>query len=585
MEQADSPINKDTLAAITDARTFRRGRDYARLGRVGSILEHDGAIEAAVRGTRSYRAKLWHEQGKLRSSCTCPLGEDGIFCKHCVALGLVWMGEGPAEGSEESGVDPVPAIEMDEIRSHLLTRDKSDLADIILSQALDDERLLRRLFVDAARTKGHGREVAVLRNVIDNAVRMDGFVGYREASSYAQGIEDAVNGVEHLLKSGQPAAAVELAEYALKAVEGQMESVDDSDGSMRPILDRLQEIHHSACVKARLDRKDLARRLFAWELNSEWDVFAGAASTYGEVLGSEGLTVYRALAETEWSKVKPLLSRQDDASEFITRFRITHIMEMLARQTGDVEQLVAVKSRDLSIAYHFLEIAEEYKKAGKGDLAVQWAERGVRAFPEGTDSRLREFLANEYHGLKRHDEAMALMWTEFVESPRLGVYQQLKSHADRFNAWSEWRAKAFDHLRAVLATEKPAANKRSWAWEAQADSSTIVRILLWEKDDDAAWREAQKGGCTEDQWLELARGREKSHPQDALPIYQRRVDPELDKKNIEAYREVVRTLQVIRRLMKSLGREADFTAYLEEVRSAHRQKRNFMKLLDQVKWH
>ena len=474
LEQSDSPINKDALAAITDARTFRRGRDYARLGHVGPILEHDDGIETAVRGTRLYRAKLWHEKGKLRSSCTCPLGEDGIFCKHCVALGLVWMGEGPAEDSGESGSDPLPEIDMKEIRSHLLTRDKSDLADIILAQSLNDERLLRRLLVDAARTKGHGREAAVLRNVIDNAVRTNGFVDYREAASYAQGIEDAVDGVEHLLESGEPAEAVEPAEYALKAVEGQMESVDDSDGAMRPTLDRLQEIHHSACVKARPDRKDLARRLFAWELNSEWDVFAGAASTYRDVLGSEGLSVYRALAETEWSKVKPLSPGQDDTTEFITRFRITHIMETLARQTGDIEQLVAVKSCDLSIAYHFLEIAEEYKKAGRGDLAVQWAERGVRAFPEGTDSRLREFLAKEYHGLKRHDEAMALMWKEFVESPRIGEYQQLRSHADRFNAWSDWRAKAFDHLRTVLAAEKPAAKKRRWAWEAQADSSTIV---------------------------------------------------------------------------------------------------------------
>jgi uncharacterized Zn finger protein len=259
-------------------------------------------------------------------------------------------------------------------------------------------------------------------------------------------------------------------------------------------------------------------------------------------------------------------------------------METLARQTGDIEQLVAVKSRDLSIAYHFLEIAEEYKKAGKGDLAVQWAERGVRSFPESTDSRLRAFLAKEYHGLKRHDEAMALMWKEFVESPRLEEYQQLKSHADLFRAWPEWRAKAFDHLRTVLAGRKITAKKRRWTWEEQADSSPIVRILLWEKDDEAAWREAQEGGCSEDLWLELARRREKSYPQDALPIYKRRIDPVLDRKDIEAYREAVRTLQLIRRLMKALGREADFTAYLEEVRAAHRPKRNFMKLLDQARW-
>jgi hypothetical protein len=35
----------------------------------------------------------------------------------------------------------------------------------------------------------------------------------------------------------------------------------------------------------------------------------------------------------------------------------------------------------------------------------------------------------------------------------------------------------------------------------------------------------------------------------------------------------------------SLGKDADFTAYVGGVRAAHRQKRNFMKLLDQAQWH
>jgi hypothetical protein len=73
-------------------------------------------------------------------------------------------------------------------------------------------------------------------------------------------------------------------------------------------------------------------------------------------------------------------------------------------------------------------------REGACDFAVQWAERGVGAFPEGKHSQLREFLAKEYHGLKRHDEAMTLMWKEFVESPGLGECQLLKSQADQFNA-------------------------------------------------------------------------------------------------------------------------------------------------------
>jgi hypothetical protein len=64
-------------------------------------------------------------------------------------------------------------------------------------------------------------------------------------------------------------------------------------------------------------------------------------------------------------------------------------------------------------------------------------------------------------------------------------------------------------------------NQRAWA--ARADHSELVTIFLWEKDVEAAWREAREGGCSNDLWMDLARKRETNHPEDALPIYQRQV--------------------------------------------------------------
>jgi uncharacterized Zn finger protein len=579
-------IDSDSLQAITDARTFRRGREYARTGRVEQIQEHDGEIEAAVQGTQSYRTKLWQADGKLRFSCSCPLGEEGTCCKHVVALGLAWLGEGPPPGDPEedpAAPDPVAEIHAEDLRSHLLARDKSDLVDILLEQALGDDRLMRRLLLETSRSRGQDVGEEALRAAIDDAVSHHGFVSWREAASYARGIEDVVDAIEGLRKAGKPEAVIELAEYALKAVEAQLDSIDDSDGEIRPILDRLQDIHLRACRRARPVPKVLAQKLLAWELHSEWEVFYNAASTYADVLGPEGMSAYRGFAETEWAKVKPAGPGKRDASESHARFRITCIMETLARQSGDLSKLVDVLSRDLSAEYHFLRIAEEYKKAGRDEMAVQWAEKGVDAFPHHTALRLREFLAQEYHALDRHVEAMALMWTALVEDPRLVAYKQLKAHADLFKAWPEWREKAFAHMRSALEAEKSSHRKSRWL--PDPDNSSIVSILLWEKDVDGAWREAQTGGCSSALWLELARLREKSHPADALPIYQRTIEPTLNGKDINAYREAVRTLRTVHHLMKDLGREADFTAYLERVRAAHRQKRNFMKLLDQVLWH
>jgi len=259
-------------------------------------------------------------------------------------------------------------------------------------------------------------------------------------------------------------------------------------------------------------------------------------------------------------------------------------METLARESGDAEALVAIKSRDLSIPYRYLQIAEIYKEARKHDLALEWAERGVKAFPNRSDSRLREFLAKEYHGRNRHDEAMALIWTGFTERPILEEYRNLKSHADRASQWPMWREKALGCLRETIAEAKREAAKRGWTWSPRANHSELVSIFLWERDVDAAWREANEGGCSSELWLKLAAKREQHHPGDTLTVYQREVDPTLNRRNNEAYGEAIGLLRKVRDLMIRLDQEFEFPRYVESVRAAHKPKRNFIKLLDGARW-
>ena len=63
-----------------------------------------------------------------------------------------------------------------------------------------------------------------------------------------------------LLQQDHTETAIELSEHALKAAARAMNSMDDSDGYMRGILDRLQEIHLLACTAAKPDPVALAQK-------------------------------------------------------------------------------------------------------------------------------------------------------------------------------------------------------------------------------------------------------------------------------------------------------------------------------------
>lgn len=575
----DKVFTAGAVQHLGGARFFERGVTYVASRRVKKLKVGDDEVTATVRGQRPYQVRLWVEDGEPAYSCTCPVGEDGLFCKHCVAVGLTLAGRSES-GPELASVD---AGHVD-LRSYLFTQEKERLVDLLLEQARDDEFLRGRLLLEAAKKSDAPVDLDEFRVAIESVVNVGEFVDYRSMYAYSSGISNVIDSVETLLKEGHAAVVVELCEHALTCLEDALGRVDDSDGYMGGVKDRIRELHYEACAVARPDPEALAKRLFEWELYSDWDTFYGAAEAYADVLGDEGLAVYRRLAEEVWVKIPPLTSRDErDRSHSSFRFNITQMMEALARVTGDVDAIVAVKSRDLSYAYHYVEISELYRKAGRFDDALAWAEKGIADFPDRTDVRLREVLADEYQRRDRHDDGLALVWQELTESPTLGSYQRLDRYGTRAGTWEQWRAKALEYMRSD-ATARKRAGRPAHRWASPADHSSLVEVFLWESDADAAWAEAQAGGCSDRLWLELAARREAEHPEDALPIYQKEVEEAVAQKNNRAYAEAVELMHKVQKLMKRAGRAAEFSAYLESVRVAHKPKRNFMKLLDGAKF-
>ena len=114
------------------------------------------------------------------------------------------------------------------------------------------------------------------------------------------------------------------------------------------------------------------------------------------------------------------------------------------------------------------------------------------------------------------------------------------------------------------------------------DHSLLVEIFLFEKNIDVAWKEANDGDCSDSLWFRLAEAREKGHPNDAIDVYQKMINPIVDRKNNSSYEEATKLIMKIHALMKNIGEESKFASYLNSVRSAHKPKRNFMKLLERI---
>lgn len=264
--------------------------------------------------------------------------------------------------------------------------------------------------------------------------------------------------------------------------------------------------------------------------------------------------------------MRPLGPGEDDDERYGSRFRITRIMEALARKSGDVEELIAVKSRDLGHARSFLEIAQVCAEAGRKDDALAWAERGMNAFAGQPDPALWGFVADAYHERGRHAEAMKVAWALFEAMPGFGRYHDLHAHAVRAKCWDEWRERALNLIRA-----RSKADARQTRWGPPADRSSLVQIFLWEKNVDAAWHEANEGGCSESLWMELARRREKEHPEDALEVYKRWIGPTVARGHNQAYEDAVELLERCRRLLVRLGRAGEVAGFVAAIRRVRAQ--------------
>ena len=81
-------LTVELVQSLAGAKSFARGMAYFQEGAVGLLEEDGNSVTATVQGTHRYRVSLAVDEEELEYDCTCPVGTDGLFCKHAVAVAL-----------------------------------------------------------------------------------------------------------------------------------------------------------------------------------------------------------------------------------------------------------------------------------------------------------------------------------------------------------------------------------------------------------------------------------------------------------------------------------------------------------------
>lgn len=98
MSTLRSLLDRDRVVALAEARFLERGQRYAAEGRVRAIDEDGTSIAGTVSGSHDDEVRIWVAGDDVAYACDCPIGVDGTFCKHLVALAVAWL-DRPADRS------------------------------------------------------------------------------------------------------------------------------------------------------------------------------------------------------------------------------------------------------------------------------------------------------------------------------------------------------------------------------------------------------------------------------------------------------------------------------------------------------
>ncbi|OGP94479.1 MAG: hypothetical protein A2157_08080, partial [Deltaproteobacteria bacterium RBG_16_47_11] len=464
------------------SRVLSRGQGYHRDHRVRELAQtQTGGIIAWVQGGQKYATEVDYEDGELISICTCPYGNN---CKHAVAVVLEYLDhvkrkievpkatekdqrlallEGMDEEDREHEYEEQEDEEIDSDR--LLSRKNGKLVPVDLKGFLEGqtkEQLITLLKDLSERypsvrkdlqdrqnlSKGSvKRIVAAVRKEIQELSSEPGWRNHWNNEGYVPDYSRVKNRLESLLANGHADEVVALGKELLEAGIRQVEMSDD-EGETGNEISSCLDIVFQALPQSTLSPVEQMLWVIDAELEDEYELCYGAESFWKKKQKASDWNIVADRLLERLNKFQPVKG-EDSFSRSYHRDNLTNWIIRGLEKAGRQEEVIPLCEREAAVTGSYTRLVDTLRKAKRLEEAEQWIHKGIKTtqkqwpgIAKQLKDALREMREKEEDWLK----VAAFRTEDFLQSPSLHTFQDMKKAAEKAKAWPEVWAAALLYL-------------------------------------------------------------------------------------------------------------------------------------------
>jgi tetratricopeptide (TPR) repeat protein len=595
-------LGDDGLRSLCSAAIFARGLAYARAGVVHVIAEEpepEPGIHAQVLGTEMYSTGVWIDDGLVYGACDCPNADDGWFCKHQVAVALVWRDrlsgiDTPVDKAVHSKVRAIARRaktarnQRDALQEFLHAQPSPVLADKLMDLA-DSDAAIALALQHWHRIAEPPTKAADLTGLATDILspRRDIF-DWRGSHDYARQAE-AVLPLLRNTRERDPATAASLALEAMRKLWSVLAEADDSDGNIGDVCLNVGAEWVAALQALGPRPAAFADIYLKVRLEDPLDSFDhGQAEA---AMGAPALGRYRRLVAERWREAQDatlalkarypqrppggrsafLAGTESSETESALRaMKHLHLEQLEAM--GDIGGALEVLREDLSTPFAWSAVTRFLRAHGRRGEASANAEKACRAFPD--DWHLEDVLIECYEHDGRTADALAVRRRRFERGPTLERYHEVLQAGVAAGAEGPaLRAQLLQVLEALEVAEgprRPGARRRT---SGVRDVSLRAAVLC----SESRWTEAlavvqPPNECWDIVLREIAVHLDEAHRDQAVGMLQQ----VLERAMVSARTPYLDELAMVREIAERMdpGRRATWLAAL---RTQFKAKRNFIR--------